>query len=81
MRAKALMIGALAAWLASAAAASTPTVPKRVAVEIRGSEQDRAQTILAILEVCTYLEEAYPKSHKRADCLDLLHRWVPKSDK
>ncbi len=79
MRTKALMIGSLIACVGGVAAASTTKVPESVTVEIRDSDLDRAQTIRAILEVCTYLEETYPKTHKRIDCLELFQNWVPKS--
>lgn len=79
MRTKALMIGSLIACVGGVAAASTTKVPESVTVEIRDSDRDRAQTIRAILEVCTYLEETYPKTHKRIDCLELFQNWVPKS--
>ena len=79
MRTKALIIGSLIACIGGVAAASTTKVPESVTVEIRDSDRDRAQTIRAILAVCTYLEETYPKTHKRIDCLDLFQKWVPKS--
>ncbi len=81
MRAKGVLIVALVACLAGAASAAPPKVPETVTVEILRQDLARAETIRALLQVCRYLEQTYPKDHKRSDCLELFSKWVPKSDR
>jgi hypothetical protein len=81
MRAKGLLIGLLVVCIAGAAGASTSTVPETMTVEIREDHRTRAETIRAILQVCRYLEHAYPRDHKRKDCLELFEKWMPKADR
>ncbi len=81
MTAKGVLIGSLVACLAGAASAAPPKVPEMVTVDIRKEDRTRADTIRAVLEVCRYLEQAYPNDHKRRDCMELFSKWVPKSDR
>ncbi len=81
MRAKGVLIGSLVACLAGAAGAATTTFPDMVTVDIRKEDRTRADTIRAVLEVCRYLEQAYPRDHKRGDCLRLFSELMPKSDR